>query len=77
MKPTREICALCYEVSRVGFWVPDGMWQAVAPAGHKEDTICLRCFTRIADEKGLEWDGSIKFYPVSWVTHTRRLAGDK
>lgn len=66
---TRELCALCHEVSRVGFRVPDNVWVVVAPHGHENSNVCLRCFTRIADEKRVEWDKNIKFYPVSWLSH--------
>jgi len=50
---TREICKLCWRVSRVGFHVPDRMWQAVVPAHVVDACVCLDCFTRLADEAGL------------------------
>lgn len=65
----REICHLCHEVSRVGFWVPDEVWRAALHKSQQESIVCLRCFTRLADERGVEWDADIKFYPVSQVTH--------
>lgn len=69
---TREICKLCYHVNTVGFSVPNDVWRAVA-----EDSVslvmCLGCFTRLADEKGVEWDKQIEFYPVSRITHLRGL----
>lgn len=68
-KSHREICALCNEVSRVGFWVPDKIWEAAIHISHRNDVICLRCFTCLADEKGVQWDLEINFYPVSWITH--------
>jgi len=37
------------------------------------DIICLRCFTRLADEQGVQWDKEIKFYPVSFITHQENL----
>lgn len=73
MKPTREICALCHEVSRVGFWVPNEIWELVVLRGHEHSIICLSCFTKIADEKAVEWDKEIKFHPISWVTHQEHL----
>lgn len=60
----REICKLCWEVSRVGFTVPDEIWNAVAPV----NILCLGCFTKLADEAGLEWDRDIQFWPVSQRT---------
>lgn len=74
-KPHREICGLCHEISRVGFWVPNKVWAATVHEHFRESIICLRCFTRLADEKQVQWDAGIKFYPVSWITHTT-LDGD-
>lgn len=70
-KPHREICFLCHEVSRVGFLVPNEIWQAAVHFCFQNDIICLRCFTRLADEKSVEWDKEIEFHPVSWVTHSQ------
>lgn len=70
-KPHREICSLCHEVSRIGFSVPNGIWKAVVHKKYQNDILCLQCFTRQADEKGVEWDKKIDFYPVSWITHTK------
>ena len=69
----REICSLCHEVSRVGFFVPDKVWELVVHRSQINDILCLRCFTRLADEKSVEWDKNIEFYPVSWVTHSLLL----
>lgn len=68
-KPTREICSLCHEVSRVGFFVPNDIWKLAVHRSQINDIICLRCFTRLADERGVQWDENIKFYPVSLMTH--------
>ena len=68
MNTHREICHLCHEVSRVGFWVPDETWKASVHQSQLNDILCLRCFCRLADERGVEWDKNIKFYPVSWIT---------
>lgn len=65
----REICSLCHEVSRVGFSVPDKIWKLAVHRSQIEDIICLRCFTRLADERKVEWDKDIKFYPVSQITN--------
>lgn len=70
-KPHREICSLCHEVSRVGFWVPDHIWKAAVHRSQINSIICLRCFTRLADERSVPWDEEIKFFPVSWITHSR------
>jgi len=58
---SREICKLCFDIIRVGFWVPNKIWNLVSLRGYKQDTICLKCFTRIADEKNIQWDKRIKF----------------
>jgi len=77
-KPHREICCLCHEVSRVGFHVPNEIWELAVHGKHTNSIICLQCFTRLADERGVEWDKEIKFYPVSWETQallTKRYEG--
>jgi len=68
-KTHREICSLCHEVSRVGFRVPDKVWKAAVHHSQVNDIICLRCFTRLADERGVQWDEWIKFFPVSFITN--------
>lgn len=75
--PTREVCQMCHEVSRVGFWVPNEMWLKASRKGFEDAIVCLSCFTRIADEKLLDWDSEIKFYPVSAVTHQGLLTKNK
>ena len=73
MIPTREICSLCHEVSRVGFWVPNEVWLAVVHPNRIHDILCVRCFTRLADEKNIQWDKDIKFFPVSCYSHSRAV----
>jgi hypothetical protein len=68
-KPHRQICALCNEISRVDFWVPDEIWKSALHKSQLNSIICLECFTRLADERSVEWDKEIKFYPISWTTH--------
>ena len=71
-KSHRQICSLCHEVSRVGFSVPDDVWELATHISQRNSIICLRCFTRMADERQVEWDKKIEFYPVSWITHISR-----
>lgn len=66
---SREICKCCGEITTVGFGVPDEMWRAVVPSCYLDSEICLRCFTRWADEKGVQWDHAIKLFPVSLISH--------
>lgn len=63
---TREICKLCFNPVRVGFNVPDEIWDGVTEG--RFNVLCLDCFTKIADEKMVEWDKDIEFFPVSWYT---------
>lgn len=70
---TREVCGLCGRVSAVGFHVPDAIWRAVM--GDSQAIACVGCFTRRADEKYVEWDRDIQFYPVSKRTHREALQG--
>ena len=72
----REICSLCHEISRVGFSVPDEIWAKAVHRSQINDILCLRCFTRLADERSVKWDTNIKFYPVSWIAHSRLLNVD-
>lgn len=68
-QPHREICSLCHEVSRVGFSVPNEIWKLAVHISQINNIICLRCFTRLADERGVQWDNIIGFFPVSQVSH--------
>jgi len=72
----REICKACWEIIRVGFTVPDEIWSAAVPERLRESTLCLNCFTRLADEHLLAWDREIAFYPVAFVTHLKPLPGE-
>lgn len=72
---SREICSLCYHVNAMGFRVPDDVWATVVPAPFHERVVCLNCFIRLADEKGIPWDEDIQFFPVSWATHSTRNRG--
>lgn len=65
---TREICKICFHPNRVGFSVPDEVWNIVIPDIHKNHVVCLQCFTRLADEHLVEWDKNIEFFPISLQT---------
>lgn len=67
-KPHREFCAICGRVSRVSFFVPHETWALCVHRSRLHDIHCLSCFTEQADERGVQWDREIQFYPVSWVT---------
>jgi len=68
---SREICKLCYHVNAVGFSVPDEIWDLVVPLHVRTAVVCLDCFVRLADEKCVEWDRDIQFFPVSLASHLR------
>ena len=70
---TREICKACWEINRIGFSVPDEIWNAAVPVKLRDSILCLNCFTRFADEQLIPWDAQIKFFPVSAKTHFRQF----
>jgi len=64
-------------VSAVGFHVPDLVWCKAIPTEFDDRVLCLACFTRLADENGIEWDREIQFYPVSLKTHAAFCAAEE
>jgi len=68
---TRERCHLCNKINSVGFWVPNKVWKAVVPKNLQESVLCIACFTDFADERLIEWDEEIAFFPVSLINHLR------
>lgn len=68
---SREICKCCGEINRVGFAVENYIWSMAVPFEWRTSVLCIGCFTRFADEAGVLWDTDIKFYPVSFITHSR------
>ncbi len=69
MIPTRERCKVCNRISAVGFWVPNKIWEVSIPKYLQESVLCINCFVSFADEKLIEWDDEIKFFPVSLASH--------
>ena len=66
---TRQFCARCRSVDRVGFTAPKELWLLVAGPQWENDILCLGCFGEIGDEKGVRWDvPELQFWPVSYVT---------
>ena len=64
----RQFCQRCPNVCVVDFWSP--LWDEVA--GQWEDSIlCIQCFAQIGDERGMEWELGIVFYPMSYWTHNK------
>lgn len=71
--PMRETCAMCHDVSPVGFHAPDQVWQEVVHPHYQNSVICLRCFIRRADEKLVAWENGIQLFPVSLHTHLQAV----
>lgn len=65
---TREICKCCFQLNKIGFSVPDNVWEQSIPEQFRNSVLCLTCFTRFADEQLIDWDNNIEFYPVSLKT---------
>lgn len=70
-KPHRSLCSICQEVLRVNFAVTAEVWKLAVHPSQLHSILCLTCFTRVADERGVEWERGIVFMPVSRVTHDR------
>lgn len=58
---SREICKLCGEISTVGFDIPEQVWNEVVNG--RWNVLCLRCFTRLADEMLVPWSQTIDLFP--------------
>lgn len=65
---TREICKICFNENPIGFDVPNEVWNAVTTKEWGDKVVCINCFTKLADQKLVEWDKNIFLYPVSRVT---------
>lgn len=62
MSATRELCKRCPNIVTVGFTVPNETWERVAQG--RWNILCLQCFTTLADEMGLQWSRSMRFWPA-------------
>lgn len=67
--PSRERCQCCNRYSPVGFHVPNETWDLAVPNQFHESPLCIMCFATMADERLIEWDKEIVFYPISLATH--------
>jgi len=70
---SREICKICGNVNTVGFNVPEDIWKIIIPTDKQNSVVCLSCFTKLGDQKMIEWDKNIEFFPVSLVVHLKLL----
>lgn len=73
--PSRERCACCKRYSPVGFSVPNAIWDLVVANEFYHSILCVSCFADMGDERLVEWDTEIEFYPVSLATHARLALG--
>lgn len=74
----REICSMCYGINRVGYGVDVQVYKAVVPKEfHGLDKIvCLNCFTRLGDEKNVQWDNDMEFFPMSFISHNVNMINE-
>lgn len=63
-KAHRPFCHICNEVIRVDISVTDDVWELSLHQGHRNGYVCVACFTRNADERGVDWGNSITFIPL-------------
>lgn len=73
-KAHRAFCSICNEVCTVDIWVPCEVWRAALHKDHWNGYVCVRCFTRNADERGVDWSKDIQFFPQSRVAFDREVA---
>jgi len=77
MSSHREICAICGQVSRVGFLATDQAWQHAVHHYYQNSLVCLQCFTLRGDEHLIEWDKDIQLFPMSLARHIREARPDQ
>lgn len=64
--PCRQYCAICGNLYAVDYHIShQEIWDEAIHPHYRNSTVCLECFIRRADEKDLQWDLYIKFYPCS------------
>jgi hypothetical protein len=66
--PIRQWCAMCGQIHKVDFHVPDQIWKEAIHPNFQNSVVCLNCFMSRADEKFLEWDKEIVLRPCSFYT---------
>lgn len=69
--PIRQWCAMCGQIHKIDYWVPDEIWYEAIHPHLNTSRICLNCFMARADEKFLPWDKEIKLWPCSFFTQRR------
>ena len=49
-----ETCYCCTRQQRTAWSVPNELWDSVVIDYYKEKVLCLECFLRMADDRGIE-----------------------
>ena len=48
-----EICKLCKREQRIAWSVKDSLWNRIVDEKYRNKVLCLECFLKIADKKGI------------------------
>lgn len=65
MKWPGETCDCCTREQRLAWSVSDNLWMRVVIAYYYKSVLCLECFLRMAENRGITIDKSdIEFYAV-------------
>lgn len=51
----RQRCKSCWHADGFDFNVPDEVWAEVVPPKLQNHVVCLRCFDRFAQDKGVDY----------------------
>ena len=48
-----ETCKLCKKEQRIAWSVKDSLWNKIVDEKYRNKVLCLECFLKIADKKGI------------------------
>jgi len=63
-KAHRPFCGICSEVIRLDFVATDEAWELSLHINDRAGYVCIDCFSKQGDERGVDWSDGIKFYPL-------------
>lgn len=69
--PTRMFCDICGQIHKIDYEVPKDIWEEVIRVQFQKARVCLNCFMARADERFIEWEKDIKFFPCSASTQLK------
>lgn len=72
--PTRSWCGMCHKRMSIDFLVPDDVWNLAVHHHWQNSVLCINCFILQADEKLIDWAATIKFFPISLISHLENTA---